>query len=135
MMKRFFREIQRQEEGVTLIEVLVSLTLVAIAASGVYSGISTSLKVTKMTEVHYLASTIAISRIEELSSIDVTDLDNSYNETDTNVSWTGVNLTFLRDTTVVTNADDSRTITVNVTTDNDALPANVSFSTTFALWE
>lgn len=134
-MKRFFREIQRQEEGVTLIEVLVSLTLVAIAASGVYSGISTSLKVTKMTEVHYLASTIAISRIEELSSIDVTDLDNSYNETDTNVSWTGVNLTFLRDTTVVTNADDSRTITVNVTTDNDALPANVSFSTTFALWE
>lgn len=124
-----------EQYGFGLLEVLVSIVLISIVAIAVLYSLSTAMTVAKLTEVHYAASSIASSRIEELSAIDIKDLDSSFNEVNTPITWGGLNITFLRSVTVMVNADDSRTIRVTVVSDNKALPADINFTTRFARWE
>jgi Tfp pilus assembly protein PilV len=128
------REIS-SEEGFSLIEVLVAMIFAGIVSISITSSVLLALRTEKNTEVHFAASVLASDKMEQLLSIDALNLDASYNENDTNVQWADMNFNFLRTTNVVVNADDSRTVTVQIKTDNDSFPVNVSFTSTMALWE
>lgn len=128
-------ETLRRDEGVTLMEVLVAITLVAIMAAAGISNLMVALRTAKHTEVNYAANTLAISKVEELAAVDVSALDSSYNGTESSVSWNDLNITFTRVTTVTVNADSSRTLSVDVSSNSDSVPTSVNFTTTFALWE
>ncbi len=123
------------ESGFGLLEVLVAMVLASLITVGIALNMATALKVGKLTEAHFAASTLANSHIEELAAVDALDLDASYNETDTQVTFPGLNINFNRSTQVVVNADNSRTITVSVTSTHAGIPTFARFSTTLALWE
>lgn len=123
------------EAGFGLMEILVAMVLLSLVALGMTLNLSTSLRIGKITEAHFAASVLASGHLEELSAIDAADLDSSYNEVDTVVTFPNLSMDFLRDTTVVINPDDSRTVTVTVDSAHDGLPTSVTFSTTLALWE
>lgn len=120
------------EKGFSLVELLISIFLIAIMSMSVLKNTVSALRASKLTELHHAASTLASARIEELASERVSDLDGSFDETDTVLSWGTVDLDFLRDTTVVVNADESRDVTVTVTVDSTLFPTSVTFETTYA---
>lgn len=120
--------------GVTLIESLVAISIAGIASLGLMNSFVTSLRVAKLTEVNYAASTLAASKMEELAAIDVSVLSAANNATET-LTEDGLNVSFTRTAAITVNADQSRTISVQVTSNSTMLPANVSVSTTLSAWE
>lgn len=125
----------QNEAAFALMEVLVSIVLASLAATGIAYSLGTALKVEKLTEVHLAASTLAASKIEQLSSIDPMDLDASDNSVENPVTSPGLNISFTRTSTITVNGDDSRTLNVVVSSNSDIVPSTVDFETTFALWE
>jgi len=73
--------------------------------------------------------------MEELAALNVTSITNALNDTETAVVWADFQTTFTRTTTVVVNADNSRSVTVEVSSNSLKIPTTVDFSTTFANWE
>jgi prepilin-type N-terminal cleavage/methylation domain-containing protein len=128
-------EVKSEEEGFALVEVLVSITILAIISLGVTKNLVAALRTAKFTELNHAASSLAISKVEELAAVDVNSLDSSYSGTESAVSWTGLNISFTRQTTVTVNADESRTVAVVVSSNNPRMTTSVDFSTTFANWE
>lgn len=116
-------------------EVLVAIVLLAIMAAAGISNLIVALKTAKYTEVNFAANSLAISKVEEISAIDVGSLDASYNEVESEVIWSDLALTFTRTTTIQINGDDSRTVDVSVVSNSPDVVTNVNFSTTLALWE
>ncbi|MCB0320753.1 MAG: hypothetical protein KDD60_07475, partial [Bdellovibrionales bacterium] len=98
-----------QEEGITLVEVLVSIVLIVIMAIAGISNLVVALRTSKLTEVNHAATSLAISKVEQLASIDVLDLDAGDGGTENSVTWSDFTFTFTRVTTVTVNADNSRT--------------------------
>lgn len=129
------KKLRGSEGGFAILEILACMLLVAILSLAVGQNTVMALKVAKFTEANHAASSLAISKIEELAAIDTLNLDSSYNSTETSLAWESTNLTFTRTVTVTTNADDSRTVRVVVTSNNSTIPTTVDFSTSFALWE
>lgn len=123
------------ESGLSMIEILVSLALGAIFSVAISMSTATSLRISTHTEAHHAASRLASDKLEQIASIDSLDIDATLNQTEAAVTYPGLGITFTRTTTVTTNADNSRTISVDVTSNSSAIPVNVDFSTTFALWE
>jgi type II secretory pathway pseudopilin PulG len=123
------------QAGFTMLEALVGMSFAGMLSLAIAMSLTAAMRTEKATEVHFAASTIASNRIEQISSVDVQNITSAYNETDTEVSWGDLNVTFLRSTTITTNSDGSRTIKVSVRSDHSLLPSDVSFQTTLALWE
>ena len=123
------------ERGTTLIEVLVSLLIIAIMSLGVMKNSVVAMRASKLTELNHAASSLAISKIEELAAIDTQNLDATFSATETDVAWGGVETTFTRVTSVVVNANDSRDVSVTVSSNSSLLPTTVAFETTFVPWE
>ena len=132
---RRLRHQEMAESGITLMEVLVAIVLLAIMAAAGISNLIVALKTAKYTEVNFAANSLAISKVEEISAIDVGSLDASYNEVESEVVWSDLSLTFTRTTTIEVNGDDSRTVDVSVVSNSPDVATNVNFSTTLALWE
>lgn len=126
---------QNSEAGSTLIELLVAILIIGLLGMASVQNQVMALQAAKLTEANHAASSIVISRIEELAAVRTTDVDSSFNETDTPVTWNSLNFTFLRSTTVTVNADGSRDITVTANSDNEHTPTEVEFETTFAPWD
>lgn len=126
---------RRGECGISLVETLVSLLLTMIASLALVNSFVTSMRVAKLTEVHYAASTLAASRIEEMAAIDVSSLSSSNNSSEPILVYPGMNISFSRQTTITINADNSRTVAVQVSSNSEVLPTTVSFGTTLARWE
>ncbi|MCB0324731.1 MAG: type II secretion system protein [Bdellovibrionales bacterium] len=126
--------LSHSEEGFALVEVLVSILIMALLSLGVAKNLITALQTAKFTEANHAASSLAISRMEELAARNVKDLDTSFNGTET-VSWPSLDFQFSRQTAVTVNANESRTITVTVTSQSAKIPTEVEFITTLASWE
>ena len=124
-----------KEKGFSIIEILVSLLIAGVMSMGIVRSVSTALKTSKITEYNHIANSLAATKIEELATIPVPDLDSSYNATETNVAWPNFNGNFTRQTTVVVNADESRLITVRVTSNSDYAPTNLELKTIFSKWK
>jgi len=127
---------QQQQAGITLIEVLVSMVLLAVFGLAITMTTVRAFQYTKYTEVSHAASTMAISKLEEISSLDTADLNVGLNGTEAGLTWASLNnFTFNRTTTLVINGDNSRTVTVNVISLDAPMNANVTFDTTIAASE
>lgn len=135
--KRIFSSSPLQgSEGVTLIEILASLVLFGLLSMAIAGNLMVSIRTSKLTEINHAASSLATSKIEELASISVSNLDASYSGTELNVSWPGLGSTFSRVTTVAVNADDSRDVSVTVNSNLQGYTtSSVTLATRFALWE
>lgn len=123
------------EAGFGAIESLVSIVLMSIIAVAIIMNLVVALRTAKITEVNHAASTLAVSKMEELASIDTLNLDDSYDAVENNVAWGDFNFTFTRTTSITVNADNTRSVDVTVSSNSTNVPSTVSFSTTFALWE
>ncbi|MCI5066015.1 prepilin-type N-terminal cleavage/methylation domain-containing protein [bacterium] len=135
MQKLPYVTVLDSEEGITLVEVLVATVLLSVMAAAAITNLTMALWTAQLTEVNFAANSLAISKVEELSAVDVDLLDASYNSTENNVQWSDLNIAFTRTTTVTVNGDSSRTVNVNVATSGSKIPTSVQFNTTFALWE
>ena len=118
-----------------MIEILVALTIVSIAALGIALNSIGAMQIAKRTELNYLASNLALSKVEDLAATDPSDLDSTDNQNETGVTITGTAITFTRATTITVNADESRTVKVVVTSEGLEIPTNATFETRFSLWE
>jgi len=123
------------ESGFSLIEIMMSILILAVISLAVSSNLIAALRTAKFTQVNHAASSLAISKVEELAAIDTLNLDASYNATETSVAWPDFNINFTRTVVVTVNADESRTIDVTVVSNADKVPTTVEFTTTFAMWE
>ena len=126
---------QNEEAGLSIIAVLVSFGLASVMMGAISLNLATSLRIGKHTEVHFAAATLAGDHMEELASIDVTNLGPADGDSGSVVTFTGLNVNFNRTSTVTVNADQSRTITVTVSSTSSNLPTTVTYSTTLAEWE
>lgn len=134
MINPYFR-IDRSAAGFGLLELLIAVVLVALVSLCLSSNTVSSLYIAKKTHTNYLASNLALSKVEELAAFEPVNLDSSYNSFESGLSVVGTKITFSRTTTIVVNADDSRTITVKVLSETLKIPTKVDFTTTFAVWE
>ena len=123
------------QQGISLIEVLLALLLIGIISLGIAANTISSMHIQKKTEENYAASNLALSKVEQLSAIPVGQLSSANNLVENNLKVPGSNANFRRTTTVVVNADTSRTITVRVESVGTMLPTKVNFRTTFSMWQ
>ncbi|NLF25008.1 MAG: hypothetical protein GX589_05040 [Deltaproteobacteria bacterium] len=138
MIKRYFKKLLRSrtgQQGISLIEVLLALLLIGLISLGIASNTISSMHIQKKTEENYAASNLALSKVEQLSAIPVDQLSSANNSVEESLKVPGSNATFRRSTTIVVNADTSRTITVKVETVGAMLPTKVNFKTTFSMWQ
>jgi Tfp pilus assembly protein PilV len=131
----FLYKVVNTESGNSLFEILVAVTLFSVYGLMVTQGNVISLKMFQSTEVSRIASSLAISQMESVSSHNVSELDSSYNTTEEEVIWPGSNITFTRVTTVTLNADKSKTIDVIVSSNNAVFSKSIELSTSVAQWE
>jgi len=133
------KDVQRQpavaERGMGLFEVLLALALISIGSLALAANTIGALQIAKKTTINHAASNLALSKIEELSAYDPKDIDGSFNSIENSIAVPGLNVTFKRTTVVAVNADNTRTVTVTVQSNSNAVKTGASFSTTFALWE
>lgn len=101
-----------RESGFSLIEALVSISILAISMVGIAKSMQVSFDTTKHTVRESVAHDLASQKLESLLSISATNLSSSNNASE---SLTSQGIAFTRVTTVTVNADSSRTITVVVT--------------------
>jgi len=123
------------QSGITVIEAVVSIVVLSIVAVAITSNLFVALRTAKTTEVNHAVSTLASSKMEELSAISAIDLNPSFSGVEANVTWPDLNFTFTRTTVVTINSDQSRSATVTVSSNHPSLKSTVSFKTNFALWE
>lgn len=124
-----------REAGFTITEVLVSISLLALLGLGVTNSAISSLRFSKYMEVHHVASSLAISKMEEIGALNTVDIDTGLSATENSVVWPGLTFAFTRTTAVTMNADNSRSVDVTVTSNDAPIPASVTFTSTYALWE
>ena len=123
------------EEGMVLLEVLAAVLLLSVISLSVAINSLNAMRTAKFTEHNHAASSLAISKMEELASIDVSNLTAANSSTESSVTFGSLNTQFSRVATVTVNADNSRSITVEVSTVDAPIPTTVSFTTSFAEWE
>lgn len=115
--------------------ILVTLSVAGIIALALAVNTISSLATMKQTEVNYAASNLALSKIELLTTREVSDIDSSLDEVESNLTVTNLGIEFTRTTTVTVNADDTRTISVNVQSNHEKIPTSATFTTSLSLWE
>lgn len=127
--------VSKKEEGFSMVEVIVSILIIAIMSLGILSNILMALRSDKLIEINQAAYNLALSRVEQFAAIKPSELDASDNSSETALTVAGLNISFSRTTTVTVNADNSRTITVDVQSESNNFDTGVNYSTTFAVWE
>lgn len=129
-------QLQPEEEGgFTILSVLVAVVLLAIVSLALSRNTMSSLRIMRLTEVNNAASNLAVSKIEAIAANDAANIDASMSDIENPLVYPGMSVTFTRTTTVVVNADNTRTINVQVASNHSALPTTVNFSTALSLWE
>lgn len=128
--------IHRDQQGFTLIEVLVAAFIATLLGVGLVMSSVFALRFQKITEMSNVARNLAVSKMELLAAQPVTSLDNSDDGTESNLTVSGHQMRFNRATDVTVNGDNSRTVVVTVSGNNNPyLPFPISYSTTFAIKE
>lgn len=116
----------------SLLEVLAAILLLSITSLGVARSTIISYK-TMLREEHQAAALqLARLKLEELAAQSPITLNDANSSVETNVAFGAMK--FNRTTVVLVNADNSRTITVNVMNTNPALGGHATLTDTFALW-
>ncbi|MCO6430874.1 MAG: hypothetical protein J5J00_08430 [Deltaproteobacteria bacterium] len=121
--------------GLSIIEVLVAMVLLGLVGLATAGSTISGLQANKRTEVTNFLHNIAISKIEEFAGMDVAQIDDGDDATETSVTTAGTNLTFTRVTEVTVKADQSRDVMVTVSCNDPRFTSTASYSSTFVLFE
>lgn len=121
-----------QYAGFGIIECLIAVTILAIVALGATYNTMYSISNSKRAMRSQVALELAESRMEGLAATDPSTLDSTDNSSETGLH--SMNVSFSRQTTVVVNADGSRTVTVVVSPTNSSLVGSHTLTSTFLLW-
>ncbi len=125
------------ERGVSLMEVMVIMSVFAVVSLAIANSTMTGLRAYKFVSVKAAADTLAQSKMEQWAALNPSEVDATDNQTEASVTSPSVsNITFTRQSTIVVNADESRTITVTVVGNASGLPSriNASVTSTYSLW-
>ena len=122
---------QRSEQGLSVVEVLVAISLLAISGLAVAQSTIRSFSHLNQSYRTSIASQIALEHLELFAQRDPSTLEATASESSTTVTQSG--LTFYRSTAISVNSDGSRTVSVSVTSPR-GLTGKASLSTTFPLW-
>lgn len=125
----------KSQAGFLMLELMVALVVLAIVGLAVTTSAYSGLRFQKQAEIGNFARNIAVSRIETLAGVPTASLSSSYNETNTSVTQTGTNVVFRRSTTITTNADGSKTVSVTVSSTSALLSSPITLTSQFASWE
>jgi type II secretory pathway pseudopilin PulG len=122
----------RTAEGFAVVEVLVGIAILAIAALSLAYSMVTSIRLTRRAERQSVASQLAFRKLEEMAAVSPITLSSANNLSESSLVVNA--MTYSRSTTVTVNVDGSRTATVVVTPANTSLGTAVTLTSTFALW-
>lgn len=120
------------ESGFSIVEALVAIVLLAIVGLASAKNSIMSMSTLKRSMRNSIATQLAVEKLEELGSIDPINLDATDNLVEAAV--TQDNISFNRTTTIVVNADQSRSITVVVAANDENLGGSYTATSRFSLW-
>ena len=123
---------QRRESGFSIMEVMVAIVLLAFIGLASARNSIMSMSTLKRSIRNSIATQLAIEKIEELGSVDPTTLDSTDNSSETGI--TQDNISFSRTTTILVNADLSRSVTVVVAPNDENLGGSYTATSRFPLW-
>ena len=124
------------EKGLGMVEVLFSILLVGLAAAGIASHTLTALKISSRLELNHAAHSLALSKAEQISSLNTSSISSADNSVENGLTSGGFNrITFRREVTINTNSDGSRTIEIEVRTENAPETVSSTYTTALAPWE
>lgn len=119
------------ERGVSVVEVLVAISLLAISGLAVAQSTIRSFATLSQSYRTSVASQIALDKIESLAQLDPSTIQTTSNESKTSITQSG--LLFYRSTSITINSDGSRTILVSVTSPT-GLSGKSTLTSTLPLW-
>jgi len=122
----------KNEDGFSLVEVLVALILSSIVALGIMQSTLTSYRFSQRMVNDSLAGQLALEKMEEISSISPQTLDDTDDAVEDPVVRN--NISFIRTVDVSINADRSRTVAVRVQSKNSHIAIDTTLTNSFALW-
>ncbi len=123
---------RRNERGLSLIESLVAITILAVLGLSITYNTIYSYRITLRNIRYSVAAQLALERIEQLAARDPIGISSDNNENESLMR--NGNMEFVRTTVVTINADNSRTVRVDVVAADESLGGRSSLSNTFALW-
>lgn len=118
-------------------EVMVSISILAIMSLGLGRSIVTALTNHKTVQVNSALNLLGVERLEEYAAINPQSMDNdSHDDTETGLtlSYLSNEITFTRVTNVTVGADASRTVDVTVTCSHPKFPKSLSFQAVYSRW-
>lgn len=113
----------------------MALTIFSMVGLALAQSAIVSMHFQKQAEIGNLAKNLAVSKVEELSGVPLSDLDDSYDQTESSLSVSGHEIKFTRNTNITVNADNSRTVAISVASISPWLSKTVNYTTRFAPWE
>ncbi len=122
----------KNQRGFSLLETLVAVTFLAVAALAVLSSTTTALRLTKRSIRNSVASQLATQKMEELAGVDPALLSSANSSIESAVVFN--NMTFQRQTTVSVNSNGSRTINVAVQNVDAARGGRANLTNVFPVW-
>jgi len=120
-----------RDKGFTSIELLVAISILSIVALAVSINTVKSFVFLKRGIRTSYATELAQDKIEYFAAMDPTNLSSANNQTETNLVFNKV--TFTRTSTVTSNSDGSRTVSVTVS-GSHGLGGRATMATTLPLW-
>lgn len=121
--------------GFSLIEVLVSISILSIVALGIGAGMIVGLKTYKKAQVNAALRTLAKEQLETMAGINPQEIDDTYDDNETGLTVSSIsNMTFSRETDVTVNADNSRTVVVTVASEHSGFTKQLLMQSTFTRW-
>jgi len=130
--ERFFRLFCKNERGMSLLESLAAISILSVVGLSLTYSTIASYKLTHRNIRNSVAAQLALEKMEELAARNPSTLSSADNEFEEEVLVD--NMAFNRNTEIEVNIDGSRTIFVDVDTNNESLGGRSSMINTFALW-
>jgi len=132
ILKRWGITLQRNEKGMSLLESLAAISILSVVGLSLTYSTIASYKLTHRNIRNSVAAQLALERMEEMAARNPSTLSSADNELEEAVYVD--NMSFSRNTEIEVNVDGSRTIFVDVETNNESLGGRSSVVNTFALW-
>jgi prepilin-type N-terminal cleavage/methylation domain-containing protein len=122
----------KEAQGFSVVECLVAMLILAVGALAVAHSTTQAWVLGKRSVRMSYANQLASSKLEELTALNPSSLSESNNTSETGLLYRGV--LFNRNTTIVTNPDGSRTVTITVAPQVAHLGSQVTLENTFRQW-
>jgi prepilin-type N-terminal cleavage/methylation domain-containing protein len=132
IFRRWGITLRHNERGMSLLESLAAISILSVVGLSLTYSTIASYKLTHRNIRNSVAAQLALEKMEEMAARNPSTLSSADNELEEKVLVD--NMSFSRNTEIEVNVDGSRTIFVDVETNNESLGGRSSVVNTFALW-